>query len=328
MTDTKIKRQWREATDQERRDYLAGYVEAFGQCPGRDDDEVVFEETAHGLLVGIAYPFEEFTDAVEAELFEHYHLVDVSYDHRLTDSQVDGLLSGDADALYSEEYEWYDEALYEGARFAITAHAEDVVAAWTRQGRVLPDDLLDEWFYSDQWDSVRFAVYERDRSTPVDDMARNTRVVYVRVRIGDSFIFDGDVTDDLVDHVISCLDYDSADEEALEACIRRMLPECYQGGEHVPFLFGSVMLTDLLDADLDPRAEVTLSGGSLLFEDCWNGAGYNDTVAPDYSSGNLTVTVPRSELRSDKAQFGYSWDSVCGFVQGAYPLEVKVVEKS
>lgn len=326
-TATKHKRDWRIATDAEREAWENGWVGGDEGSAGADG--IVFQESVDGLLIGVPYPFRELTDEVIEDMPAKVWLTEVSYDDKFTTTeQIDAVLTATTSPWEASAHldQWESESRYDSVRYNLDELAKDVVQRWLREDHILPDDLVEEWYATIEWEEARQVMEDRDQSDMYGDLASHTGPVYVRVRIGEPFIFDGEVTDDLVADIMGGLTYDTVDEDALEACVRRILPECYHGGEHTPFLFGSVDLGEVWQLGHDPDAKVTLRGGSLLFEECWNGAGYNDRVAPDYSDDNLVVTIPRRDLVSDAGQFGCSWDSVCGFVTGAYPITVEVAE--
>lgn len=313
MTITKVQYDWREANQREVADYEAGNL---NPTPG-----LAYEETGHGLLIGIPYPFAEFSDAVIAAMDDTYTLMYIDYDDRLSPEQINAVFRGDTEQVWDSNEDWEWENRRHGIESALDdTLAKDVLTSWLREGRLMPDDFLDQWKWSDEYDTARFAMEDRDDSDVYRDLARQSGTVFVRVEIGQSFVFDGNVTEELVDEVLGGLTI--PETPALRSLVEQILPECYHGGEHVPFLFGSVRVGDVYDLPWDEDAEVTLTGGSLLFEDCMNGAGYSEAPPVDYMDA-LTVTVKRSDLLTDDDQFGYSWDSVCGFVGGCYPISVE-----
>lgn len=268
----------------------------------------------------------DLRDAIIARMDKTYDLIFVSYDDRLTDEQASALVSGDMESLWDSIGEWESDARYQGAIYEIEELTKDVLNEWRDDAEEADDadalDALDElehdWEWSTERDETRWEIEDRESGDWLRQLVDQTPSLYVRVAIGSEFYLTGNADEDSVDDVMGNLNLE--DTPALREVVRTILPEAGEGA-CVPYLFASVHVGDIYRLDATPDDLVTITGGSLLLENPWMGSGYNDNL-PE----GMTVTVPRSALVSDDEQFGYSWDSVCGLVRGAWPATVAKVE--
>lgn len=259
----------------------------------------------------------DLRDAVIADMSDKYDLIYVDRGDRLSDEQVGYLLAGDMESLWDDIGEWESDARWEGVKYHLEDMADDVLRRWEREDDDFDGtDLRDSWFYSEEWEEARYELEERDSGDWFRDLVNGCGSVFVRIRVGEPVMLDGntleddEVLADLVDNL--CIPGVPAD------LVRDIARECCVCCEHTPFIFGSVQVRDIYD--LPAEGEVTVKGGSLVLEQVWAGAGYSEALPDDFE-----VTVAREAIRSDADQFGYAWDDVCGFVPGAYPIELVAV---
>lgn len=263
---------------------------------------------------------ETLRDAMLARLSESYDLIYVDYRDGLTDEQAQSLIAGDAESLYESMDTWLSDASYDGARYELDELRREVIAEWEREDDEDYTVLADEFVHSDEEDEVRWVIQDRDGSNPIRDLAGQTRPQYIRVRIGEDFVLAGEDMDEDVETVMANADLPDAPE--VRALVRSIIPEAGTGRHLTPFLFASVDMREVYDLPLDREAEVTITGGSLLLEDGWNGAGWNDDLPEGFQ-----ITVKRGDLRHDEDAWGYSWNDVCGLVTGAWPASLAPVGK-
>lgn len=258
-------------------------------------------------------------DEMLARLRDSYDLIYVDYRDGLTDEQAAALLRGDTEALYDSLDQWEFEARADGTRYELDELAKEVISDWEREDDEDYTVLADEFRYSDEEDEVRDAIQDRDGSNPIRDLAGQTRSQYIRVRIGEDFVLAGEDMDEDVETVMA--NADLPDTPEVRALVRSIIPEAGTGRHLTPFLFASVDMSEVYDLPWNPEDEVTITGGSLLLEDGWNGAGWNDDLPEGFK-----ITVKRGDLRHDEDAWGYSWDDVCGLVTGAWPATLSVAK--
>lgn len=265
----------------------------------------------------------DLTNEVVSNMDERYTLIYVDYRDQLTDTQVAAMVRGDWESLWDSIQDWEADSQYDSAREVVNELAERVLDGWEAEAETDAetewiDGLREDYEYSEEWDEARFAVYDRDDSNAIRDLASQTGTIYLRVPVGEEMVLSGDVDED-VETVVANLDL--PDSPALREVIRGILPEVGEGYV-MPFVFGSADVGDLYDLPAEDDARLTLTGGSLLLENTYMGSGWNDDLP-----GDFVTEVYRRDLRTDEDAPGYSWDDVCGLVRGAWPLSVATVGK-
>ncbi|GAA4034355.1 hypothetical protein GCM10023063_17930 [Arthrobacter methylotrophus] len=263
----------------------------------------------------------------------------VSYDDRLTEDQMNMILSG----------QWTDAENDVDENFADNAYEEAITIARTEIDEAVEAGTFDrEWddLDPDEQDEARHAVEERDDSDPIKDLLRNTPDQLMRTSLGQPAerlseprwasghrMDDGGFTA-RHDAVAALLKDAGMNADAPE--VREAIEELINEG---PYDWHEAVDLDLIwygpleDAVPTPRGESPETDGSKVLEfatphvlliDRMNGSGHEVTIpAPlkrtltrvGYDDGEAPRTG-RAYLDSNAG--GYGWDSVAGVYKPAY----------
>jgi hypothetical protein len=263
----------------------------------------------------------------------------VDYDDRLTAEQMNMILAGAwTDAENDVDENFSDNAFEEATRIAET----EINAAF-EGGRY--DREWDE-LESDEQDTARYAVEERDDSDPVKDLLRNTPDQLMRTSLGtpESLLkdrwaaagsrLDGggfEARQKAVSDLLAASGMDTSAEgvqDEIAALVNEGPYDWHEGVQLDVIWYGGVE-----DAVPTPRFESPETEGQKVLEfakphvlliDKWNGSGH-EVVIPAPLKRTLTRVgyddqeapqTGRAYLDSDAG--GYGWDAVAGVHKPAY----------
>lgn len=253
---------------------------------------------------------------------EGEHLVYINRGDRLTDDQVDLLVSGESGfALLDEDLdEWHSEVQHMAAQEVVDDAARDIVHAWQGLGLTdeQADDLIQDFEYSDERDELVMTTRDLDTSDPIRDLARETPAVLIRVPIPglgegewcpptgeDAGFAAGDLYATIYGNDASPSYGELA---ALESLLDEVPSIVYMG-----YWLFAVQPGDLYDIAPDDIIEVD---AILLMGNPFTG-GYAE------SGGTFKARIRRGDLRTDRDAFGYSWTETAGPVVSYYETEVR-----
>lgn len=223
-----------------------------------------------------------------AELRPSYELIYVDYRDQLSDEQVAHLVRGDFERLWEslEEFEW--QARADGAANVARDILEDA--------GISPDDFQD---YSELIEAIE----ERDSSDWVRQLARQTPDVLLRINVIDedhAYSFEGVEPK----RVLADVSLPTTNEN--QRIMGEMLAEC---SPEFSVLFGYWIVGADVEAlyDLSSEADVEIENPYLYLGNPFAGSGF---ISEEPLQG--TISVKRSELRTDRDAFGYAVDEVYG----------------
>ncbi len=288
-------------------------LEAWAGCPLTDDqvaqiDEAIPISTVPEAIGDIAYAIGArrttamLAQAIIDDLPATVDLVYLDQGSRLGDADVDAVVAGTE--LSTAFDEWSTDAAADGARTLIDEATDNVIRRWESEDGRDYDDLRDEFRASADEDEVRDQVYARERNW-FRDLVSQSGPVLLRVRTPlaeDTASEDITVTD-----LLSMLNLPATDDNVSAA------NEVIDNTSN-PAVAYYLVSVDLLSVhDLPDEAEsVTITNPGVWLGNPVAGSGWAAQFAGQ-------VTVPRHELITDRAAFGYSWAEVSGSGQDAFP---------
>jgi hypothetical protein len=302
--------------------------------------------------------FEHLRDDTIAQLREGYHLVDIDYNDKLMDSQVDALVAGDFESLHDSVDENLRDHRWEGANYYIADEVHDVIAGWRAIDRIAQlhaahdvgepagrgaitadldedefdcegawqgyDDLWDSFEHTAEYEAVREAISERDNSNPARDLAHATPAVLMRhvVANEDTALY-GNFT---VTAVIKWM-REHAEEGTVfkrNAHNIKVVQEVMAESMHsqawsMGMLVYATDPGDLYDMPYDTEW-VEIVNPYLYLGNYYQGDGYCSDEPLD-----AVFRVKRADLRTDRGAPGYGWNQVAGVYTSAYECEVRAV---
>ncbi len=250
-------------------------------------------------------------EAVEQALDDKYVLVFNNQGDRLPDDVVAALIKGDnewetkgGEALT----EWASEGRWASACDAVDELAKEIIRGWEQEDEYDADyaDLLDvTWPGSDERMSVIDAVQERDESAWFEKLVNQHGAVLLRVPIR---AMDEDAglsyTPVTREQFLDLLGFDHTTDNMRLAgeVIDNASPE-----------WSVAMGQALISVDLDVVANLPASGKvELRNPHVWLGNAFAGSGWCAEEAFTGTLTVDRSDLRTDEDAFGPSWDEVVG----------------
>ena len=266
----------------------------------------------------MAGPEEALAQAVAAgalgRLDAKYDLAFTEYDDRLTDDQLrDYLAAADADrrqdvvgsvedGFEDQRYERAGELAREALGNAYRDAAEDDLDAMGE----------DEWLdaHTDEIDSVRERILDRDQSSAWDSLVRTTPDQLVRADLGLELDY-SDTEDEpqRTETAKRIAERAGIDYEANREAILEILDN---GGNGRLQLIWHASIFELTAAGASRPDRVAIANPHLLLMDTATGSGYEadvvGTVAVDTSNGIIL----------DREKHGWGWDQTAGVVKSAY----------
>jgi hypothetical protein len=251
----------------------------------------------------------DLTAAIIADLSDTYDLVYVQQGDRFTTEQVSMIVRGDWESLWSSTDEWEDDQRTQAVDAIVKEALETVINRWEREDDADYSDVSDSFTESiESEQEVRDSVYVRDTSNWATELANASGTVLLRIPIeaideDHSYFHETVSPADVLsrlgmtdsEHNVATIGYvlDNADPEY------SLLMGYWVVGATVSDLFA-------LPADV-PDLPVTITDPHLYLGNPFAGSGF---VSEEPIRG--TVTIKRSELRTDSDAFGYSLDKVYG----------------
>lgn len=163
-----------------------------------------------------------------------FELVYIDYRDGFDQEGVDALARGDWETLDGLTDDWIDQARWEGAQALLTDIIGELEDEWD-------ESVLNDWMHTDAAHEAYEAIMDRDESTPLEDLARNSGNVLLRVRPPESG------------------DYTYEDDES-----------------EVHYWIAAVMVSDLWDIWTGNAERVKLTKAYAWRGDVWNGGGWVD----------------------------------------------------
>jgi hypothetical protein len=261
-----------------------------------------------------------------ANLSERYTLLYIDQGDRLSTDQCDALARQDWSALDDSFMEWESDAKTTGAESV----AEDVVRDALRDvvadedGFVSPsalDDALSEFRYTNEWDTLREVIYERDDSNALRDLARNTPAILMRslvVHEDDAWSFSDPTPADIVSGFLSQLESGSVfpinehNERVIRDTLVEVTPESSVVLGMIVYAVDPVDLVDITSTHVDVVNPYLYLGNPFA------GTGFVSEEPLD-----ATFRFERDDLRTDRDSFGYSWTEIAGPVVSAFTAEIR-----
>lgn len=239
-----------------------------------------------------------------------YPLVYVDYRDELSDKSVAAIVKGDYETLDEENWEWESDSRDESAKTIIEELFQEI------------DDLefdFDEFFGTEEYDEVRFAVEDRDDSEPYKQLCRNTGNTLLRIEaIGEDngWAFQEVTPAQILDQI--GFERSEHNVKAIDKCLLEVSPE-----------FGVTMGYWVIGADIEVLYNLPVREGDyeveivnpfLFLGNPFSGRGWITEVALEG-----IVTVQRSDLRSDKDAFGYSVQEIFGHPSASdFDAEIRI----
>lgn len=259
------------------------------------------------------------TEAIE-DLRASYDLVYVAQDDRLTDKQVDALVSGgnyfDVDGLDDFTGEQSDA----NAAGILEEVVDDVIERWEREDGDDYGFIKAAFDGSEHEDHVREAIYDRDSSNPVRDLARQTPDVLLRITCIDedhAYSFRPDTAEQILRDV--GLEPDEHNVATVQYALNNVSPE-------YTVVLGQWIVGADVEQLLDLRAGeedlVEIENPYLYLGNVFTGSGF---ITEEPLRG--TVRVRRGDLHTDKQSFGYPVNEVYGGLSASqFRAEIRAVE--
>ncbi|MFJ8966695.1 hypothetical protein ACIRG5_45600 [Lentzea sp. NPDC102401] len=252
---------------------------------------------------------EALSDAIERALHDKYTLVHLDQADSLSADVVAALVCGDnpwetkgGEALTK----WEGEAQWINACDAVDELAKNILRDWERQDDVDYEELLeDEWLVSDARIALIDTVRARDESEWFGELVNRHGAVLLRVTIKQ---MDEDAG----------LSFTALEPEQF------LVRMGFSHTEHNLHLAGEVIDNAspefsvaigqaLIGVDLATVVRLPASGTvELRNPHVWLGNPFAGSGWCSEEAFTGTLTVDRSDLRTDKDAFGYSWDEVVG----------------
>lgn len=232
-------------------------------------------------------------------------LVYVDYRDELSDEQVAAIVAGDRDTLWDSLADWEGESTAHGLRYALDELADDVLRKWSDVDDDLLDALRASFRHSDEEESVADVLREREDGAWFRQMARQTGDVLLRVGIP---TMDEDAglsyrkTTPKRTLKLAGLPATAENLSTIGDVLANHEPEM---NVTLGYWIVGVNVAELLD--LPDDGKVTITDPHLYLGNPFAGSGY---ISDEPMRG--TVTVAREDLRTDKAQFGYSVSDIYG----------------
>lgn len=263
------------------------------------------------IPAGDFYPVAHWISEAIKSLPEKVELVYVNYDDKLYDDQIKWALDGDMDKVAESMDDWRSEN------------------EWYSVNELLKDNLPDEArehfnevTSSEEFDRFREECWNRDESTPFEDLARNTPNVQIRYYLDhdcpDYTAYGGEGDGALTEATRELAEAAGIDHEENEKALRSLLLNASYGGQ----------LCVLHNSDIEDAISV-LDGGTVTFTDPhllvydgFNGSGHEEQV-----EGTVTVTIDDNHpMRHDYGRMSWS-DDIAGVVHSYFETPAEFTPK-
>lgn len=239
-------------------------------------------------------------EAAIAKLADKYELVYVAYDDKLSDEQVEKVVSGDLEGFWEATSEFESESRWHGSEYVIKD--------------VFTDDEWDS-LEPDEQEEVRDAIYERDESAWDTELMSHTSNPLLRINAiseDDSFSHREVCAGDILDHI----GFDATEHNI--KIINNTLAEC-STDVMMGYWVLSADLATLYKSNEGDKLRFT--NPHLFLGNPFTGAGW---VTEEALHG--TIDIDREDVHTDKEAFGYGINEIYGGVYASeYESEVAIV---
>lgn len=292
--------------------------------------------------------FEKFRDDVIAQLKDCYHLTYVDYNDKLMKEQIDAVVAGDFEALYSSTMDWEGESRHHGATYEIKDEVESVAKDWAEHDRVKAyvdagvitdwaegdypyDELVDAFEDTDEWHAVLEAIKERDTSNPHKQLAGQSGSVLMRQVIAneDVALYGNHSPSAVIAWLKENLEPGSTlkrNKHNLDV-VRSVISESMHS---LAYSMGMIVYAanvgDIYDMGWpgeDDESYVEVVNPYLYIGNYYQGDGYCSDEPLD-----AVIRIKRSELTTDTGAPGYGWNEVAGVYTSAYEATLRKVAGS
>lgn len=254
---------------------------------------------------GTATLVTQLADEIIKRLDKSYDLVYVSYDDRLTDTQVSALVRGDD--WIDESWEFESDSKYEATKQIIGDLANEIVHEWSAEADdadldFLLDALKDE---IEEWDRIRFEIEDRDTGSWVEQLVAHTPNVLLRINVIDedhSYSYE-EITPRRVLKDLA-LRATKANIETVNYVLANASPEF---SVLMGYWIVGADVSDISELPHDPEAEVEIVNPYLYLGNPFSGSGF---ISERPLEG--IVRVKRDELQTDGDAFGYAVNEIYG----------------
>lgn len=242
-----------------------------------------------------------------ADLPEKIDLVYVEQGDKLTDEQVALVVKGDN--LFEDPHldEWESDNRRRGEDYEIKERVSNVIHAWERDDGADYSSIADAFEASDEEDEVREAINERESGDWVRDLINGCDKVLLRITCIDednAYSFEVVTAQQVLDKV--GFEATEANVKAVQYALDNASPEY---SVTMGYWIVGADVGHLYDLPAEPEAEVDIVNPHLYLGSPFMGSGF---VTEEPLTG--VARVKRSELRTDKDQFGYSINDIYGGV--------------
>ena len=254
----------------------------------------------------------DLANAMIADLDKTYELVYVHYDDKLTDEQVGYIVRGDSEALWESLSEWEDESCWYAVREITTELKANVIRAWEDEDDADYSALADEFDGSDEWESVRYEIEERNTGDWIKQLVRHTGQVLLRIPIDtidedNSFSFREVEAAEVLDRIGFA--HTKGNLREVSYVLANASPEF---SVLMGYWIVGADVEALYDLPIDGDAQVEITDPYIYLGNPFAGSGF---VSEKPLTG--TVRLSRADLRTDKDAFGYSINDIYGGVRAS-----------
>ncbi len=255
--------------------------------------------------------------ALLANLDSTYDLISVAYDDRLTDEQVEKLVTDDFEGLWESFEPWESDARYAGLDYVLDDLFLKVIGEWEREDGEDYTDLRGRFEDdTERMEELREAIFERDSGDWFKELVSQTPPVLLRVSVLDedhAYSFKEVQPEQVLSDV--GLPVTEGNIEVMESVLLECSPEF---SVLMGYWIVGADVSDLNELDSEVK-QVTITNPHLYLGNPFTGSGW---VSEKPFEG--VVVVDRDELHTDKEAFGYSIDSIYGGVSASsFAAEIK-----
>lgn len=267
--------------------------------------DALVDDEASNYGVDESRPPDQIAELMIADLDKSYELVYVDYRDQLDDEQVEALVANDWETLWQSTAEWESDSQWESVWQIVEQLRKDL------------DVTDEEWdaFREDMsaFEEVRDEIHQRETGDWVRELAAHTGQVLLRIA--------SPITED------DSLSYREVHPYELlwRLGLRATRVNLDQAAEIIDntsteysvamgYWLASVDVVDVYDLTYEAE-KVRIKNPGFWLGNPFAGSGWAGQFEGE-------IVVDRSELRCDKAAFGYSWQEVCGCSAGAYPTVI------
>ncbi len=260
-------------------------------------------------------------DELIADLDESYELVYVDRGDRLTDEQVAAIVACDFDSLWGGDLgEWESDQRADRVHQIIRDDAEEIVRHWEIEDDADYSTLLHTFDHTtEEWERVREAIDDREAGNWMNELCNNTNPVLLRVRVLDEDTgYDNEIVHP--ERVLRDVGLPVTDDNV--RIMRATLNECSpEFSVLLGYWVAGVRVRDMYELTNEPNAQIEIVNPYLYLGNPLQGTGW---MSEEPFQG--VATVRRGDLRTDKAAFGHSLDSIFGGLNaGSLACEIRTV---